>query len=114
MFRDELAVGRGTVLADAKNGDVVVLELIPTIAEVASFLRAAGSVVFGIEVQNNFLPLQRRQADGFSVLIRKGEVGGDVADLQAYGRIWSENSAYGVQDKIVCAAYVANQPEAVG
>jgi hypothetical protein len=53
---DEFVVGGGPVLADAQDGDVVGLQLLPAIAEVAGFFGAAWGVVLGIEVQNNLLP----------------------------------------------------------
>ena len=55
---DEFVVGCGSVFADAKNGDVVGLQLLPAIAKVAGLLGAAWSVVLGIEVQNNLLSAQ--------------------------------------------------------
>ena len=55
---DEFVVGGGSVLADAQNGDVVGLQLIPAIAEVAGFLGGAWGVGFGLEVQNNLLSAQ--------------------------------------------------------
>ena len=114
MLVDEFVVGGCSVLADAQNSDVVGFELLPAIAEVAGFFGAARGVVLGIEVQNNLLPAQRSEAEGITVLIGKGEVGGGVADLQTHGKAFSVEAAYGPQDKTVRAAYVAINLQLLG
>src|SRR5688572_4985213 len=71
---DEIIVAAHAVLGDAQDLDAGFLELGIQVAEVLAFLRAAGSVVLGIEVDNELLALEGGQLHLLVAGGRQGEV----------------------------------------
>src|SRR5262249_16104420 len=78
-FATEFLVGLAAVGRDAEQDRARLLQILPQVAEAAGFLRSAGRVVLGIEVDEDILALERREGDGIAVLVGKREVGSFLA-----------------------------------
>lgn len=74
MLANELGVRSGIVFTDAQHFDVVVLEALPAVPEIASFLRAAWGVVLWVEIKNDPLTFERGELNRFTVLIGECEI----------------------------------------
>jgi hypothetical protein len=85
IFCDEFVVGFVVIKANAKNGGFFVGEGSNVVAEGASFFGAAGGVIFWVEVEDDPLPEQRFEGDGFAFFVLDAEVGGWIANFQGHG-----------------------------
>ena len=74
------------VLADAEHLNVVVLETVPAVTEVAGLLGAARCGVFRIEIQNNPLTFQIGKLHRLTVLVGESEIRCRISDLQSHSR----------------------------
>lgn len=84
VLGNEFSVASGAVLADAEHGDAVDGKPAPSVAEAAGLLRAAGRVVYYIEIDHYAPAAQGRQVLGVAVLVGEGEIGGGITDLQGH------------------------------
>ena len=76
---------RRLVGGDPEHVDARVVELGQVVAEVAGLRRAAGGAGGRVEVDDHAPAAEVGQRDGLAVGVGKGEVGGGVTGLQAFG-----------------------------
>ena len=81
VFFGEFAVTFNGVFADADDDDIAFFKFLKESGKGARLTGAAGSVVFGVEVENYFLSREVGGRNHISVLIRQRKNGGDVSDL---------------------------------
>src|SRR5262249_8458095 len=80
----ELVVAGDAVAAEADHHGVALAEAREAVAEAAGLRRAAGGVVLRIEVEDDLLPLQLRQADLAVAVGGQSEIRGLVAGLETH------------------------------
>ena len=83
MLRLELLVAGGAVHADAHDGVALLAQFAVVVAQAASLSRAAGGVVFGVEIEDEFLSTELTEADLLSVLIDAQNLGRLVSNLHS-------------------------------
>lgn len=82
MFFDEILVSAGGVRAYTQNFETGFSKFLKMVAQIASFFRARGGVVLGIEVQNEFFTSKLLQCDRVAILIGAVDGWGGITFFQ--------------------------------
>ena len=70
-FFRKFYVGRNGILADSDNGGIKLFEFLKIFSKGAGLSCAAGGVIFGVKIKNDFFAEKIRKFNGVSVFIKK-------------------------------------------